>query len=68
MPYEVVQASVVCVPVTILGIPMFKATVVTGAGRVLFETTLWSEAGAKTAAHRWIQRQAYEAKQQERTK
>lgn len=64
MTYEVVSASIKCIPVRVMGIAMFKASVFTETGRILFETTLWSEAGARTAAYRWIQRQAYEAQTQ----
>lgn len=62
MSYDIVEASIICIPVHIMGIAMYKATVVTETGRVLFQATLWSDAGARTAAYRWIQRQSYEAK------
>lgn len=62
MTYQIIEASIVCIPVTILGMGMFKASVVTETGRILFETTLWSEAGAKTAAYRWVQGQAFAAR------
>lgn len=62
MSHGITEASIVCVPVKILGMGMYKAMVITESGNVVFETTLWSEAGAKTAAYRWVQGQAFAAR------
>jgi hypothetical protein len=61
MSTEVVSATVLVTPLRTYGFEQWRAQVVTATGRVLFESTRWSEAQCRADAARWIARNQYES-------